>query len=105
MLDVKRIRQDPQELRQMLINRNMDPGVVDSFLVKDELRRKLLSDVEEKKALRNQTSKQIGQAKRKGAGESEMAAIMEDMRTLGDAIAGLDAQIAEIAAIAGHGEE
>ncbi len=96
MLDVKRIRQDPQELRQMLINRNMDPGVVDSFLLKDELRRKLLSDVEEKKALRNQTSKQIGQAKRKGAGESEMAAIMEDMRTLGDAIAGLDAQIAEL---------
>ncbi|MCE5344414.1 MAG: serine--tRNA ligase [Eubacteriales bacterium] len=96
MLDVKRIRQDPQELRQMLTNRNMDPGMVDNFLANDEQRRGLMAEVEEKKALRNQTSKQIGTAKKNGASEQETAAIMEEMRKLGDTITAIDGDIADL---------
>ena len=76
MLDVRRIRQNPQELRDMLQNRNKDAAIVDDFLARDEQRRKLMAEVEEKKALRNQTSKQIGLAKKNGASEAETAAIV-----------------------------
>ena len=71
MLDVRRIRQNPQELKDMLVSRNKDAAVVDEFLARDEQRRALMASVEEKKALRNQTSKQIGLAKKNGASEAE----------------------------------
>ena len=96
MLDVRRIRQNPQELKDMLTRRNKDASIVDDFLSKDEQRRKLMSEVEEKKALRNQTSKQIGAAKKNGATEAETAAIMEEMRRLGDEITAIDSDIAEL---------
>ena len=80
----------------MLLSRNKDASVVDDFLQKDEQRRALMAAAEEKKALRNQTSKEIGMAKKNGASEEQTAAIMEAMRTLGDEIAGLDAQIAAL---------
>ena len=96
MLDVRRIRQNPEELREMLANRNKDAAVVDEFLSRDEQRRKLMAEVEEKKALRNQTSKQIGLAKQKGASEAETAAIMDAMRRLGDEITAIDGDIADL---------
>ena len=43
MLDVRRIRQNPQELRDMLQNRNKDAAIVDDFLARDEQRRKLMA--------------------------------------------------------------
>ena len=96
MLDMKRIRQNPDELKEMLAHRNMDPAVVDDFLAKDEQRRALMAQVEEKKALRNQTSKQIGLQKKNGASEAETAATMEEMRRLGDEITAIDADVAEL---------
>jgi len=96
MLDVRRIRQNPQELKDMLTNRNKDAAIVDDFLARDEQRRARMTQVEEKKALRNQTSKQIGIAKKNGAPEVETAAMMESMRVLGEEIAVLDAEIAAL---------
>lgn len=95
MLDIKRIRQNPQELRDALKARNKDISI-DEFLAQDEQRRKLMMQVEEKKALRNATSKKIGKAKQSGAGDAEMAQIMEEMRAVGDEIAAIDAQVAEL---------
>lgn len=95
MLDIKRIRQNPQELRDALKARNKDISI-DPFLAKDEQRRKLMGQVEEKKALRNATSKKIGAAKKNGASDAEMASIMEEMRKVGDEITDLDAQIAQL---------
>lgn len=95
MLDIKRIRQNPQELRDALKARNKDISI-DGFLAQDEQRRKLLLEVEEKKALRNAESKKIGQAKKNGASDEEMAAIMDEMRRVGDEIAALDAEVAKL---------
>lgn len=95
MLDMKRIRQSPQELQDALKARHKDISL-EGFLNQDEQRRKLMAQVEEKKALRNQTSKKIGEAKKSGAPESETAAIMEDMRKLGDEIAAIDADLADL---------
>ena len=95
MLDIKRIRQNPQELRDALKARNKDISI-DEFLAQDEQRRKLLLEVEEKKALRNAESKKIGQAKKNGASDAEMTAIKEDMRRVGDEIDALDAEVAKL---------
>lgn len=95
MLDVKRIRQNPQEIINALRSRNSSLSI-DELLCQDEQRRKLLASVEEKKALRNTASKQIGLAKKKGAPDSEIASIMEDMRKLGQEIEALDAQLAAL---------
>jgi len=45
MLDIKRIRQNPQELRDALKARTKDISI-DEFLAQDEQRRKLLVQVE-----------------------------------------------------------
>ena len=95
MLDIKRIRQNPQELIDALKARNKDISL-DTFLKEDEQRRALMAEVEEKKALRNQTSKKIGLAKKNGASEEETAAIMREMRELGDVIDALDEKINEL---------
>lgn len=95
MLDIRRIRQNPQELMDALKARNKDISL-EAFLAQDEQRRKLMAEVEEKKALRNATSKRIGETKKSGAPESETAAIMEEMRRLGDEISAIDADIAEL---------
>ena len=95
MLDIKRIRQNPQELVDALNKRHKSISL-DAFLKQDEERRKLLSEVEEKKALRNQTSKKIGLAKKNGASDAETAAIMEEMRRLGDEIDAIDADVADL---------
>ncbi len=95
MLELKRIRQNPQELADALKKRHKNISI-DEFLKQDEERRSILAQVEEKKALRNQTSKKIGIAKKNGADEAETAAIMSEMRALGDEIDSLDASIAKL---------
>ena len=95
MLDIKRIRQNPQELRDALKARNKDISI-DEFLAQDEKRRRLMAQVEEKKALRNAESKKIGEIKKRGGSEAEVAGIMEEMRKVGDEIAAFDADIAEL---------
>ena len=59
MLDVRKIRQNAQEVRNALKLRSEDLSI-DPILSRDEERRQLLAQVEEKKALRNAISKQIG---------------------------------------------
>ena len=44
MLDIKRIRQNPQELRDALKARNKDISI-DEFLAQDEKRRTLMAQV------------------------------------------------------------
>lgn len=93
MLDIKRIRQNPQEILHSLHTRRADFSL-DDLLAMDEQRRELLAAVEEKKALRNTASKQMGLAKKKGASAAED--LMQTMRKLGTEIETLDAQIAQI---------
>lgn len=92
MLDIKQIRQNPQVLIDALKNRNKDISV-EGLLADDKQRRELLFRVEELKNERNTVSKQIGAIKKQGGDAAE---IMEQMRKVGDTIAELDAQVAEI---------
>lgn len=95
MLDIKRIRQNPEELNAALKSRGKEI-LIGELLAYDEERRSLLAMVEEKKALRNSVSKQIGQAKKQGASKTEVEKIMDEMRIAGNKIAELDEKIALI---------
>ena len=56
MLDARRIRENPQELREALEHRNADTSVVDQLVALDEQRRKLMQQSENKQATRNRLS-------------------------------------------------
>ena len=92
MLDIKRIRQNPQELIDALKKRNSSIDVTE-LLQLDETRRDILGQVEALKNRRNEESKKIAQVKRAG---DDAAEIMEDMLKVGDQIAEMDKQVGEI---------
>ncbi|MDS0528130.1 serine--tRNA ligase [Clostridium sp. SHJSY1] len=95
MLDLKRIRTNPEEIKKALLNRgeDFDSSVIDEIVSLDEERRKILVEVENLKGKRNQVSAEI--PKRKKAGE-DVTSIMEEMRMLGDEIKAFDTRITEV---------
>lgn len=89
MLDVRRIRQEPDRVRAALARRaNPDyPAFVDEVLALDEARRAAIGEADELKARRNEASRAVGELKRSG-GDAE--ALIASVRGLGDRIAELD---------------
>lgn len=61
MIDVKRLREEP-EYRRGVERKRVRPGLIDELLVAEEIRRGLLSEVEELRAEQNAASKEIGRA-------------------------------------------
>ncbi len=90
MLDIRRIRQNPQELIEALQKRNSSLDISE-LLSLDEKRREALTETEALKNVRNEASKQIAAVKRQGG---DATAVMEEMRRVGDNIAALDKQVA-----------
>ena len=94
MLDLKWVRENPEEVAQMLKNRN-NAFPLDELLKLDEKRKSALLEVEKLKEKRNAGAKQVGVLKKNGENAD---ALMEEMRQLGDRIGELDAKTAEIQA-------
>jgi seryl-tRNA synthetase len=94
MLDINLIREKPDLVRNSLKNRQMDSSPVDEILRLDEKRRTLLTEVEQFKAERNTVSKEISKLKDAAEREKKIAA----MREVGDKIAALDKDVADVEA-------
>lgn len=92
MIDIKLIRENPDLVKQGLINKN-DKSSVDEILKFDRKRREKLQLVEELKAKRNNASQQIGKLKKAGESTDE---IMAEMKEVSDEIKQLDDQLSEI---------
>jgi len=90
MLDLRKIRQNPQILTDALAKRGKNIPL-DSFLQADEKRRVLMAQSENLKNRRNEASKEIASIKRTGG---DAQPIMDEMKKVGEEIAELDAQIA-----------
>ena len=82
MLDIKRIRENPEEVAAALKKRNLDVDFTE-LLTLDKDRRALLQSVEEKKNDRNITSKKIPVMKKNG---EDVTAELERMKKVGDEI-------------------
>ncbi len=98
MLDIKLIRDQPDLVRARLASRGAgDEAKVDALLALDEERRRLLAETESLKSTRNRVSKEIGSLMgQKKLAEAE--AKKAETRQLGDQIAALDKQVAEVEA-------
>ncbi|MDQ7817642.1 MAG: serine--tRNA ligase [Melioribacteraceae bacterium] len=92
MLDVKFIRENPESVKQGLLNKNA-AVIVDDVIKLDENRRTLIAKTEDLKAKKNQVSSQIPQFKKEG---KDTAEIFSEMKRVGDDIALLDGQLRDI---------
>jgi seryl-tRNA synthetase len=98
MLDVRRLRHEPEAVREALAKR--DPklrSLVDRVLAADERRREAVGTVNELKAERNVATKEIGRLKRSGEDAEALVArskaLGERIATLDDAVRGAEEEI------------
>ena len=96
MLDIKLLREKPDWVRERLSTRGAgDENKITEVLHLDEQRRKLVSETETLKSLRNRVSKEIGALMgQKKLAEAE--AKKAETRDLGDKISELDKQVIEV---------
>lgn len=93
MLDIKYLRENLDEAIKRLETRNKDFSYLREIPVLDAERRALLKDVETRKALKNEKSKEIGKLKREKLDASE---VLKQVENIGDNIKELDLKIQEI---------
>lgn len=78
MLDIKRIRNNPDEINELLKRRNKNLSI-DNVVLLDEKRRALLQEVEEMKANQNIVSKQVPILKKAGEDVTETLLEMKEL--------------------------
>ncbi|WP_461207437.1 serine--tRNA ligase [Clostridium sp. DL1XJH146] len=95
MLDLKRIRINPEEIKEAMKGRgeSFDNGLIDEVVELDNKRREILVEVETLKNKRNLESKKIGQYKKE---KKDASGIMAGMKELSDKIKEDDVRVSEI---------
>ena len=95
MLDLKRIRNNPEEIKHLMANRGegFDLSLIDEVVELDEARRGTLVEVENLKNKRNLESGQIAGLKKAGESTENLFA---DMKKLSDDIKKYDVKLSEI---------
>ncbi len=91
MLDIRRLRDQPDEVKKRLQNRGEDyPPMVDAVLACDGKRRQAETRRQELQQERNTTSKEIGKRRKEGQDTSEIEAAV---RKIGEDIKALDQEV------------
>jgi seryl-tRNA synthetase len=89
MLDIKRIRDQPDEVKRALATVGVPPEQVDAVLAADVRRRAVITEVERMRAQRAETSKTVGKL-----APPERERVVAEMRALGDRISAVEADVA-----------
>ena len=95
MLDIKRIRDNFDEVAEGLRRRGAPPGGLERARDLDMRRRALVMKTDDLKTQRNSRSKEIGALKKAG---QDTAAVQADVRAIGDQITALDAELRDVEA-------
>ena len=95
MLDLKFIRENPDAVRQNIINKN-EKADLDLILEKDLRRRSIITEVEVLKNQRNVVSQEIANLKKNGNNADEQ---LSAMKAVSDKIKSMDDELAEVQAI------
>ena len=96
MLDIKRIKDDPEAVKRLLRAKEVDcDESVDKILELDQKRRELIASTEAKKAEQNKVSKQIPVLKKQG---QDVAPIFQQMTELKNQIAENDKALSDVEA-------
>ncbi len=96
MLDIEQIRRAPKEIAERLAARGDDVDI-EEILARDSARRRLLTELQQLQARRNEASKAIGAAMKRGAYEEAEERKIE-VQTLKDRITALEADVRRIQA-------
>lgn len=89
MLDIKRIRANPEEIREALVKKGEFPAL-DELLMLDKKRRETIVETEQLKQLRNEVSDSIAAMKKDNKDATEM---IERMRNVSTSIKELDQKL------------
>ncbi len=89
MLDIKRIRKNPEEIQRLLQRRSPDLSL-DKVLTLDKTRREMLVEAENMKAEQNRVSKQVPSMKKEG---KDVTGVLKEMRNLAEKIKVLEGEI------------
>lgn len=90
MIDIKLIRDDPERVRALARQKNVE-APIDEILSLDEQRRRLLAEVERLRAQRNEGSRTVSRTR----DADERAALIAEMKAIGDHVAALDDEVRE----------
>lgn len=93
MLDIKRIREDFDNVKKAVVSRGQGDFGIDHVLEYDKERRALLAKVEQMKNQQSVSSKQIPKLKKEGKDTTEL---MAEMKKLSEEIKALDSQVSEV---------
>ncbi|MDR0840044.1 MAG: serine--tRNA ligase [Christensenellaceae bacterium] len=93
MLDIKRVRQNPEALAEAMRKRRNKGADINGLLELDSVRRAAMQEVEELKARRNEASAKVPQMKKAG---EDATAVMAEMKEVADKIKSLDAQLGDM---------
>ncbi len=89
MLDIRLIREQPDEVKRALATVGVAPEMVDAVLAADARRRALITEVEQMRNTRATTSKTVGKLP-----PEERERVVAEMRALGDRIAACEQEVA-----------
>lgn len=89
MLDLKRIRENPEKFKAGLRKRGRDPQAIDEVLEADRRRRALLAQIEKLRAEQNRASAEVP-----GLAGQEREARIAQMRALAEQVRALEPQVA-----------
>ncbi len=92
MLDIRRIRSNPELVKQSLARRGGEYDI-DAIVALDEKRREVLVKVEEMKAEQNKVSKEVPKLKKQGEDATE---VLKEMKELSVKIGEYDSELREI---------
>ncbi len=92
MLDLKFIRENPETVRQAILNKG-DHADLDALLQLDVKRRSIISAVETSRAEQNRVSQQVAEMKK---AKQDATAIITEMRALSDKIKSLNEELGRI---------
>ena len=97
MLDIKRIRQNPEALQEAMRKRRNKGADVSALLALDADRRQVMQEAEALKARRNEVSARIPKMKKAGEDTELLMAEMKDVagkiKALDDRLGGMDAEL------------
>ena len=94
MLDIKLIREKPEEVKKLLANKEFDANEdIDRILVLDTQRRNMIASMEADKAEQNKVSKQIPAMKKAG---EDVAPVIAKMNSLKESIKNAENELRDI---------
>ena len=93
MIDIKKLREDFDKTAAELARRGVEKERLEKARDLDTKRRALVGETETLKAKRNAASKEIGKIAKEGG---DIAAAKEEMRKVGDRIAEIDKELAQV---------